>query len=172
MQKLLKISVALIGVLILVFLLTGFVKPVVKYDTKVQINKPLEEVWNTFNDMAQIHNWIPEVTHIETVSETPQKVGSTYIMTVDNQGESITMKERVLEYKEFKEVSLYFDAGSMKKNDQYLFSEHQGFTQIIGYHECKGDNYFHQCMFAFLGSIFKGIDQDAQDRFKVYIEKD
>jgi len=171
MQSLLKILVFIIGVLILIFLLAGFVRPTVKYETKVLINEPLEKVWHTFNDAAQIPNWMPQVIDIETVSETPQKVGSTYIITVDNRGDSITMKKRILAYKEFEEVGLYFDAGSMKKNDRYLFSQNEGLTQIIGHHECRGDTYFHKCMFSFLGSIFKGIDQEAQNQFKDFIEK-
>ena len=55
----------------------------------------MSETFALFNDLSKTKEWIPEFQKIDTIVEKPGKTGSEYRITVDNNGETMTMKERV-----------------------------------------------------------------------------
>ncbi len=169
-MKILKIIGGIILLLLVVFLAAGFVVPKVTYETSVTVNKPISETFALFNDMEHLQKWIPEVKSIETMKETPNKIGSQYKMKVVSEGSEVEMVETVIDYKDNELVSLDFDAGDMHKVDTYHFSSDGDMTNITANHVCTGNSYIMKCMFAFFKGMFKGIDQGYQNNFKAYAE--
>jgi len=163
--RILKILTILILFLMIGFLSLGLFVPEVDYESHGEVVGSVGDVFALYNDMDQIDQWIPSIKTIKPLKETQNKKGSVYEMVIDNEGNEITMKEKVLDYKEGELVSLEFDAGAMTKTDVFTFAQAGNKTKIIGKHTVRGNNYFYKCMFSMFGSNMQGIDQGYMDAF-------
>ncbi|MCG1035444.1 SRPBCC family protein [Polaribacter sargassicola] len=170
-MKRIKIILAIISFIVVAFLLTGIIVKETTYTVKVSVNKPVEEVFKTFNTSGNIKNWIPEIKSVEVVNDNPGKVGSIYKMTIDANGEEIITTEKVLDFVENKKVTLFFDAENMLKKDEYLFTENNGITTVTLNASCQSDSYIMACMFPLFKSTFVKQDQSYMDSFKAFVEK-
>ncbi|QTD37387.1 SRPBCC family protein [Polaribacter batillariae] len=169
-MKAIKIILGIITVLVLVFFATGLIVKETKYKAQVSIEKPVEEVFNEFNKPENIKNWIPEVQSFETVNKNPGITGSVYKLVVNNQGQEITMTEKVMAYVPNEKVTLFFDAENMLKKDDYIFTEKEGLTTVTLNASCKSDSYVMACIFPYFKGTFKEQDQTYLNNFKKYIE--
>jgi predicted small secreted protein len=171
-MKRIKIILGIIITLAVIFLSTGLIFKETVYTTQVEVNKPLEEVFALFNDSSKINNWIPELKSIEPIDVKPEKTGSTYKMVVENKnGEEITLREKVMAYVPNEKVTLFFNAETMLKTDDYTFSFNNGITTITNNSVCRGNTYLVSCVFPYFKSVFKEQDQGYLNNFKSYIEK-
>ena len=170
-MKTVKIILGIITALTLVFFATGLFVKATNYSAQVNVNKPIEEVFTTFNNQENLKNWIPEIKSFDVIQEKAGKTGSTYKMVVENQGQEITMTEKVLAYVPNEKVTIFFDAENMLKTDDYVFTENNGQTIITLNSSCQSDSYIMACMFPYFKSVFKEQDQSYLSSFKQYIEK-
>ena len=93
-------------------------------------------------------------------------------MVVNNQGEEVTMEEKVLAYILDEKVTLFFDAEGMLKTDQYTFSYTNGKTQIQLNATYKSeDSYMLSCFFPYFKGSLRKIDQQYLNNFKAFAEK-
>ena len=170
-MKAIKIILGIVTVLVIVFFSTGLLVKETSYQVKVEINKPISEVFTVFNDQDLMKQWMPSIKMIEPINVKPGIVGSEYKMTVENKGQMIVMNEKVLAYIPNKKVTLYFDADDMLKTDDFNFSELNGVTTIVKDVSCKSDSYIMSCMFPYFKGYFTGMDQQYLNDFKAYLEK-
>lgn len=171
-MKTVKIILGIVIALSFVFLGTGLVIKENRYEASVEVDKPLSEVFQKFNDMSKIKQWIPEIKSIDTLNFNPGITGSKFKMVVDNQGEEVTMEEKVLAYIKNEKVTLFFNAESMLKTDEYLFSERNGKTQIQMNSTFRSeDSYMLSCFFPYFKGTLRDIDQGYLDNFKAFAEK-
>lgn len=169
--RILKILTILILILILGFFSLGLFVPKLEYSTSVNVDGPIEKVFDTYNDLESLSDWMPEIKSVRAKKETENKKGSVYEMVIDSDGTEVKMDETVVDYHINRMVSLKFDTGPMEKIDRFDFLEENGETIISGSHEVIGTNYFYRCMFAmFKGGLTK-VDQKNLDTFKSYFEK-
>ena len=169
-MKKIKIILGIISVLVLVFFLTGLVVKETNYTAQISTNKPIKEVFNTFNQPGNVQKWIPEIKSIDTLNLNPGFSGSTFKMVVDNQGQEITMTEKVLAYVPHEKVTLFFDAENMLKTDDYVFTEQDGITTVTLNSSCQSDSYIMACMFPYFKGVFQEQDQTYLNNFKDYLE--
>lgn len=170
-MKTVKIILGIITAITLVFFATGLFVKETNYTTQVSINKSVKDVFETFNTSENIKNWIPEVKSFDVINENIGKTGSTYKIVVENQGQEITMTEKVMAYVPNEKVTLFFDAENMLKTDDYIFTEKDGITTITLNSSCKSDSYIMACMFPYFKGTFKEQDQSYLNNFKSFIEK-
>jgi predicted small secreted protein len=170
-MKTIKIILGIITALVLVFFMTGLLIKETNYSAQVSINKPVNEVFKTFNNSENIKDWIPEVKSFEVVKNNPGKTGSIYKIVVDNKGQEITMTEKVLAYVENEKVTLFFDAENMLKTDDYIFTEKDGITTITQNSSCKSESFLLACVFPYVKWKFENQDQSYLNNFKAFIEK-
>lgn len=170
-MKAIKIILGIVTILVIVFFSTGLVIKETKYQVEVSIDKPLDKVFSTFNNLEDMAVWLPEVKSVEPINIKPGVVGSEYKMTIDNNGQTVVMTEKVVAYIPNKKVTLYFDADTMLKTDDYIFTGANGKTLITKDVICKSNSYIMRCMFPYLKSKFIELDQMYLDKFKTYIEK-
>lgn len=169
-MKTIKIILGIITALVLVFFATGLLVKETNYKAQVSVNEPLVEVFTTFNNTENVNNWIPEIKTVETINENVGKTGSSYKIVLDNQGQEITMTEKVVAYVPNEKVTLFFDAENMLKKDDYVFTENNGVTTITLNSSCRSDSYIMACMFPYFKSTFQDQDQAYLNNFKTYIE--
>lgn len=170
-MKAIKIILGIISTFVVIFLLTGLLIKETTYTAEVSVNKSIDEVFKTFNNSEDIKNWIPEVQSFEVVNENPGKIGSIYKIVVLNQGEEITMTEKVMAYVPNEKVTLFFDAEGMLKKDDYTFTEENGVTKITLNASCQSDTYIMACIFPYFKGTFKEQDQTYLNNFKAFSEQ-
>lgn len=169
-MKTIKIILIIISVLVLAFLATGLIVKETTYSAKVEIDKPLVEVFNNFSKIDSIKNWIPEVQSVEVVKKNPGITGSIYNVVVINQEQEINLTEKIVAYVPNEKLTLFYDAENMLKKDDYLFTEKNGKTTITLNANCQSDSFIMACMFPYFKSTFKEQDQTYLNNFKDFIE--
>ena len=170
-MKTIKIILGIITFLVVGFFMTGLLIKETTYTAQVSVQKPVDEVFTLFNNSENIKNWIPEIKSFEVVNNNPGKIGSVYKIVIENQGEEITMTEKVLAYIKNEKVTLFFDAENMLKTDDYIFNETNGVTTITVNTSCKSESFLMACMFPYFKGTFKEQDQTYLTNFKTFVEK-
>lgn len=171
-MKRIKIILGIIITIAIIFLSTGLIFKETAYTTEVKVNKPIDEVFNLFNDSSQISNWITDLKSIDPIDVKPEKTGSTYKMVVENKnGEEITLQEKIIAYVPNEKVTLFFMADTMLKTDDYTFTFENGVTTISNSSICRGNSYLLSCLFPYFKAVFKKQDQEYLNNFKSFIEK-
>ena len=170
-MKVIKIILGIISVFVLAFFLTGLIVKETTYTAQVSVNKPISIVFKTFNNSENIKKWIPEVKSFEVVNKNPGKTGSVYKIVIDNQGQEITMTEKVMAYVENEKVTLFFDAEGMLKKDDYTFTEKDGVTTVTLNASCQSDTYLMACVYPLFKGTFQKQDQSYLNNFKAFAEK-
>ncbi|WP_282073403.1 SRPBCC family protein [Polaribacter atrinae] len=169
-MKAIKIILGIISAFVVVFLLTGLIVKETTYTAQVSINKSIDQVFTAFNNSEDVQNWIPEVQSFEVVNENPGKIGSIYKIVVLNQGQEISMTEKVLAYVPNEKVTLFFDAEGMLKKDDYIFTESNGVTTVTLNVSCQSDTFIMACIFPYFKGTFREQDQSYLNNLKVFIE--
>jgi uncharacterized protein YndB with AHSA1/START domain len=170
-MKKIKIILGIITALVVFFLAIGLFVKETSYMAQVYVNKPVEVIFEAFNNSKNIKNWIPEVKSFNVVKENVGKTGSVYKMVVENQGQEIVMTQKVIAYVKNEKVTLFFDAENMLKRDDYVFIEKNGITTITLNASCQSESYLMACMFPFFKGTFQEQDQTYLNNFKVFAEK-
>lgn len=170
-MKTIKIILILISVLVVGFFMTGLLVKETNYTAEVSIQKSVDEVFTIFNNSENIKNWIPEIKSFDVLNQNPGKTGSIYKIVVENQGEEITMTEKVLAYVENEKVTLFFDAENMLKTDDYIFTETDGITTVTLNSSCQSESFLMACMFPYFKGTFQEQDQTYLNNFKEFTEK-
>ena len=170
-MKVVKVILIVLVVLTLIFFGTGLVVKESNYSLEIEVDKPISETFRLFNDQSTTKEWIPEFQKIEVINEKPGVTGSEYRITVDNNGQMISMKEKVLAYVENEKVTLYVDSESVLKTNDYSFTSEGGKTKIKLDVTYQGESYILNCVFPYFKGTFKGIDEGYLQNFKAFAEK-
>ena len=170
-MKTIKVILITISALVGAFLVTGLIVKETRYTAEVTINKPIAEVFSNFAKIDSVKNWIPEIQSVETVHKNPGITGNVYSLVVLNQGEEITMTEKIMAYIPNEKITLFYDAENMLKKDDYLFSEKNGVTTIRLNASCQSDSYIMACIFPYFKSTFREQDQSYLNNFKTFLEE-
>lgn len=170
-MKKIKIILGIISAVVVVFFLTGLIVKETNYNAQVSINMPVSKVFKTFNNLENIKNWIPEIKSFEVLNNNPGKIGSIYKIVLDNQGQEITMTEKVVAYVKNEKVTLFFDAEGMFKKDDYIFTEKDGVTTITLNASCQSESFLMACVFPYFKGTFQEQDQSYLNNFKAFVEQ-
>lgn len=170
-MKAIKIILAVIIVLTLVFFGTGLVVKETQYTAEVEIDKPIKEVFNLFENKETLQKWMPEVKSIEPINETPQKLGSTYAVTLESEGQKIEMKQKIKAYVSNEKLTFQFNLPNMIKIDDFNFEAQGKKTKLIQKSSVRANSFMLACTFPWFKGRFKTLSQDYMNRFKELAEK-
>lgn len=170
-MKAVKIVLGIVTAFVLVFLLTGIIVTEVKYTAEIEINKPINEVFKNFENVDFMKKWLPEVKSIEPIEEKKGVVGSTYAMTVINQGQEMKMVEKITAYIPNKKMTFQFDSDQMTKIDDYNFIANGNKTKMIQNCSVNSKSYMTACLFPYFKGTFKNLSLSYMKRFKEEVEK-
>ena len=95
-MKTIKIILGLITAITLVFFATGLFVKETNYEVSITIQKPVEEVFKKMINPETTKKWIPEIKEKTIINKNIGVTGSEYQVVVNNQGEDIKMKEKVM----------------------------------------------------------------------------
>ena len=170
-MRTIKIILGFISIITVIFFTTGLLIKETSYTTEVTVNKPVDEVFSAFNNIENTKKWIPEIKSIDTIQSNFVKTGSIYQIVINNQGEDITMTEKVMAYIPNEKLTVFYDAENMLKTNDYTFTENDGATKITLRATCVSESYMMACVFPYFKSTFKEQDQAYLNNFKQFIEQ-
>lgn len=170
-MKAIKIILSIVTLVALVFFATGLVVKEVNYSVEVEIDKPIKEVFTLFTAPETLQKWMPEVKSLEPIDLKEGKVGSTYKMVIDNQGQQIAMIQKILAYIQNKKMTFRFDSDEMVKIDDFVFVENGSKTKMIQNCSVNSKSYITACLFPYFKGTFAAASQEYMDRFKKLAEQ-
>lgn len=170
-MKTIKIILGIIIALTLVFFGTGLIVKETKYTAEVEVNKPVKEVFALFENKETLQKWMPEIKSIEPINETPQKLGSTYKIIVENQGQQLEMQEKIRAYVPNEKLTFQFNSPDMVKIDDYNFIANGNTTKVVQHSSVRANSFMLACTFPWFKGNFKKMSQDYMNRFKEMAEK-
>lgn len=170
-MKAVKITLYIVIILSVVFFATGLIVKETKYITEVEVNKPLAETFALFNNVSKIKQWFPEYKSIEAVDKKPEITGSIYNIIVENNGQKVVIKEKILAYIENEKVTLSLDREGVVEIDDYTFKSDGSKTIITLNSSYQAKSYILGCVLPYFKGAFKQIDQKYLNNFKMFSEK-
>lgn len=170
-MKAIKIILGIIITLTLVFFGTGLIVKETKYTAEVEINKPIDEVFKLFDNKETLKKWMPEVKEIEPINETPQKLGSTYKVTIENQGQEMQMQEKIRAYVPNEKITFQYNSPDMIKIDDFNFVAEGDKTKLVQHSSVRANSFMLGCTFPWFKGRFKKLSQEYMNRFKELAEK-
>ena len=170
-KKLLLILLTLFVLLAVCFFALGFIYPKFEYQTRTEINKPLDVSWNYFTDETKMVEWMKGFKKMETISGKPNEIGSKYRMTFDEDGSEIVMTETVTDFKPNERFDFILENEVIHDDVKIRFSEENGKTIIVQTDSIVGGNMFWRSLFAVMQSTFKANARGMYEDLKMNIEK-
>lgn len=168
-MKFLRYFIIVLLLLMGLFFLIGIFNKELNYTEETTVNRPINTVWEKFNDPDITMEYIPEIEKMTLIKEMPGMVGSKSKIKMGG-SRPMDIMETVLAYEEGKYISLQFDAGGMKKVDSYTFTPINNKTKITSTHNIKGDGIMTRAMYFLLKGVLAKTDKDHQARFKKIVE--
>jgi uncharacterized protein YndB with AHSA1/START domain len=169
-MKVIRIILIIVTLIALVFFATGLVVKEVNYSVEVDIDKPIEEVFTFFTAPETLKKWMPEVKSLEPINLKEGKVGSTYKMVIETQGQEMIMTEKILAYISNKKITFRFDSDEMIKIDDFIFIKKGSKTKMIQNCSVNSKSYITACLFPYFKGTFTAASQEYMDRFKMLVE--
>ena len=171
-MKIIKVILTIIIIITLVFLATGLIVKEVTYTVEVEIDKPIEEVFTLFEAPETLQKWMPEVKSIEPIDVKDGKVGSTYKMVIENEGqEKMLMTERILAYIPNEKMTFQFHSDQMIKTDDFNFTAKGDKTIMTQNCAINSKTYITACLFPYFKGTFASASQEYMNRFKEIAEQ-
>ena len=93
MKKFLKYSLAVISLLVMIFFSPGIFISSFSYESKISVNKPVENSFRVFTNVFLLYEWIPGLKKVEWASGIPNQVGSKWKMTIIRDEQEYVMME-------------------------------------------------------------------------------
>ena len=170
-MKFLKWTSLVLFAAVLAFLAAGFLFPALDYQSTAMIERPREQTWGIFADERNMPKWIPGFKSLERISGQPHEVGSTYRMTVEEEGKEYSFTETTTAYTPPERYAFHLDAGILTNDVDIRFIDHGGRTEIVAKSHVVGSNPIWRSLFCFTKSVFARKDQDSYDRLKRLVEE-
>ena len=170
MKKILLGLLGLIVLLVVGFFALGLIYPTVSYQTKIEINKPLDVSWNYFAEPKNMKDWMLNFKSIETISGEPNTVGSKYKISFGDGGNEIVFIETMTEYKPKETVAFKLEHTMMTDDIKMKFSEENGKTILIQDDSIAGSNIFWRSLSVLMKSSFSDSAKTNLTNLKTQIE--
>lgn len=168
--KAIKYIVGAIVVLSITFLSIGFIIPEVTYENKVFVGKPVGHTFQVFNNPNKLKDWITGFKKISHVSGFPNEVGSQWALTVEENGEEITMIEEITAYELDKLFAFKLDNDVLTTHVEIRFERVGTGTAIIVNNRVIGKNIFFKSLFPLYKSHFAEMTQVDYEKLKNVVE--
>jgi uncharacterized protein YndB with AHSA1/START domain len=153
-MKILKYFFYTLLIIFLLFLANGFFASELNYEAEILVDAPPKKCWNVFTDTTKMAEWVLNFKSIETISETPNKVGSKYLMVVFDAGQEYEMTETVTEYNPGEYYSYELENDVLINNIDYSFEAIDGSTRIITTNKLIGKGLLMKSIFPFMKGMF------------------
>ena len=169
-MKYLKYVVGIIALLVVLFLLIGFIKPEVSYDCEIMVDKQLEESWFVTQDEEKMSEWLEGFQKVEQVSGSPGIAGAVSNVYFNADGQEMIIKETIVDIKPNESMKMFFESGFMNMDYELKMAFINGKTKISSSTNAKGNGMFSKSIMALIGSSLKTQEETNLTNLKKTIE--
>lgn len=169
-MKYIKFFLISIGLLIVVFLLIGVIKPDVTYEREVIVDKPVAESWAVMQDEEKMPEWLTGFQRIEHISGTPGTVGAVSDVYFDNNGEVMAIRETITDVVPQKSISMTFQSDFMDMDYTLVMAPLDDQTKISTSTTAEGNSMISKSIMALVSGSIKGQEETNLSKLKETIE--
>lgn len=166
--KILFVIVALIAGVIIVY---GMMNTPFTIETRVEVDRPVEQAWAVFADENSVTKWIGGLEKIEILDGEKGQVGSTYRLTFMEDGEEIIINEVITAFEPNKRMAFTIDHEIMFSNNEIRIEPRgENKSEFISVSEMGGKGLFMKGLMAMGQSSVADRQQEDYTRLKSLIE--
>ena len=169
-MKFLKYFFFLILLLVLLFIGKGLITPSIDYDCTITVDKPAAECWAVMSDENNLPQWIEGYKSAKLISGTPNTAGAVSEITIDQNGEEMTMKETITKVIPNELMAMEFTMDFMDMDYEMKFNEEGGKTIITTKSKTMGNGLFAKSMVSFMGGVMKKQEDANLQKLKTIID--
>lgn len=137
---------------------------------RVEIDRPLKEVYAAFNNPANLPRWISGLERTETISGTPGEVGARTRQIYLERGRTVELIETITAHEPMRRFSGELEGQGMNCAMQVEFVDRGDSTLVIARTDMRSRSFLLSLMLPFIkGSIRKRQGGDLE-RFKRLLE--
>ena len=167
-MKYLRYLLYIVFGLLTCFLLVGLFVKQVEYSSEVTVNKPAKEAWAVYQDESKMKDWLEGFESIKLTKGEKNEIGSEYLVTINQDGETFEIKEILNSFKEFENVNFDFDNDFMLMNYNIDFLDSEGSTKIKSHSIVQPHGLFMRAMTPLIkGSMIAQEEKHMNDLKKV-----
>ena len=172
MKKFLKRFLLTILILVIVFFSLGIIFPTVTYESKINVNKPVEKSFGVFTNAMKLSDWIIGLKGIGWISGNQNEVGSKWKFIITRFGNDYELIQTLNAFKQNELFSSNSDNDSFINNVEVKFISKGNSTDIVATSHLSGKNIFWKSAFFCGQSVLHSQDQAMYDKLKEVIEKE
>ena len=169
MKKILWIILALV-VFVVLFFSIGLIKPNIKYESKISVDRPVDRAFFVFIDGSKMGEWFTGFKRIELVSGMPNFPGSVFNLMLEMNGREVTLREEVLDFRWNELFSVRVQHDFMTIENVNEFSAEGMKTEIKATYRVTGKNIFWRSVLVLGRGRMKKRAQSDFDSLKRVIE--
>ena len=163
-------ALGIIGILFIIFLLIGFIKPSISYNCEIMVDKPIEESGYVAQDEERMSEWLEGFKKIEHVSGTPKTVGNVSNVYFTINGKEMVVKRTITAIKLFESVESLSETDFMNMEYSVKMTAIGEKTKISSSTTVKGNGMFSKSLMVFMGSSLKKQEETNLAKLKNTIE--
>ncbi len=153
------------------FLLIGLINSSIEYENIVQINRPVKKSWSVFMNDELKKEWLDGYQEMELVSGEAHQPGSVYQLTVQQDGKTFLLTERVLENSAERRYSFDLENEILANKVEYLFiTPEKNASTVICRNTIRANSVFMRSLFTFMKDDFQSRDAENLIRLKELVE--
>lgn len=170
-MKILKTVLVVIGLFVGGLIVYGMMNTPFTVETRVEIDRSVEQAWAVFNDENLSTEWISGLEKIEVVDGEKDKVGSTYRLTFIENGEEVVITEYITAFEPNKRIAFTIDHEIMFSNtDIRIESRGENKSELISVSEMGGKGIFMKGLMAIGKSSVEAREKKDYNKLKALIE--
>lgn len=160
----------ILGILTIIFLLIGFIKPGISYNCEIMVDKPIEESGYVAQDEERMSEWLEGFVKIEHVSSTPKTVGNVSNVYFSINGKEMVVKRTITAIKLFESMESLSETDFMKMEYSVKMTPIGEKTKISSSTTVKGKGIFAKSLMVFMCGSLKKQEETNLAKLKNTIE--
>lgn len=163
-------ALGIIGILTIIFLLIGFIKPSLSYNCEIMVDKPIEESGYVAQDEERMSEWLEGFIKIEHVSGTPKTVGNVSNVYFETNGKEMVVKRTITAIKLFESMESLSETDFMNMEYSVNMTAIGEKTKISSSTTVKGNGIFAKSLMVFMSGSLEKSEETNLAKLKNTIE--
>lgn len=163
-------TLGIAGILIVIFLIIGFIKPSISYNCEIMVDKPIEESGYVAQDEERMSEWLEGFVKIEHISGKPKTAGNVSNVYFSINGKEMVVKRTITAIKLFESMESLSETNFMTMKYSVKMTAIGEKTKISSSTTVKGNGIFARSLMVFMGGSLKKQEETNLAKLKNTIE--
>jgi len=159
-------------IVIALMLLLALLFPKATIETSYAINAPVTVTWDYFNNNKKMHLWMKGFKRTQVIKETPNKIGSKYVLYFMQDGNEMQMNQTITEFEMHKKFGFIVEHPGANSHNKIEFVENNGNTIIKQKIEMQPTSFFFRPVLLIVKIAMKKQNRHSYNKLKQLIESE